>query len=280
MRSTRRTAAFAASIAAGVLLVALSGCAAASSTHGSGSHANTGPNTNGGLTVHTSATPKPKPTSKPNSTPTPTALPANVLFRITATATDLKSHAIVDLVETVYVPSPLTSAQNALLVKICGQSQYPSDYPNALGVDGAISLTLRTGSPAWTQYSPLAISVIMGNDEAWNADFAPSTNLVACGPQSPLVIPSTGTGVQPVSPANDPAGVSGGHGWYNGVYGWYVTDDIADEDTAAPTDLISMSNCHLQLGAAALAAAPKVAQWLAEPNPQYNNQACEYAPLD
>jgi hypothetical protein len=273
MLRTRRTAA---SIAAGVLLVALSGCAAASSSHGSSSRANTGSNTSGGLTVHTSATPKPSATS----TPTPAALPANVLFRITATATDLKSHAIADLVETVYVPTALTSAQNALLVKVCGQSQYPSDYPNALGVDGAISLTLRAGSPAWTQYSPLAISVIMGNDEAWNADFAPSTNLIACGPQSPLVIPSTGTGVQPVSPASDPAGVSGGHGWYNGVYGWYVTDDIADEDTAAPTDLISLSNCHLQLGAAAIAAAQKVAEWPAEPNPQYNNQACEYAPLD
>jgi hypothetical protein len=120
----------------------------------------------------------------------------------------------------------------------------------------------------------------MGNEEAWNASFAPSTNLVACGPQSPLIIPSTATGVEAVSPSSDPAGIAGGHGWYNGVYGWYVTDDIVNDDTPAPTDLVSMTDCNLQLGAAALAAAPKVAQWPSEPNPQFNNQACEYGPLD
>jgi hypothetical protein len=276
MLRVRTTLATTASIAAAILIVALTGCASATA-HGSASHDHKGSGSGTGVVApQKSATPK----ATVTPTPTPTALPANVLFRITATATDLKSHAVVDLVETVFVPAPLTSAQNALLVKICGTSQYPSDYPNALGVAGSLSATLRPGSPAWTQYSPLAISVIMGNEEAWDAKFSPSSNLVACGPQSPLVIPSTATGVEAVSPASDPAGVSGGHGWYNGVYGWYVTDDIVNEDTPAPTDLISLTDCHLQLGAAAIAAAPKVAQWPAEPNPQYNNQACQYAPLD
>jgi hypothetical protein len=284
MARTLPAVATAVSVAAVLLIGTLSGCASAAPAHHSASHSGSG--TGAGITAHSSstatatATAKATATATPTPAPTLTALPANVLFRITATATDLKSHAIADLVETVYVPAPITAAQNALLVKVCGTSQYPSDYPNALGVAGSLSATLRAGSPAWTQYSPLAISVVMGNEEAWDAKFSPSKNLIACGPQSPLVIPSTATGVEAVSPATDPAGVSGGHGWYNGVYGWYVTDDIDNEDTAAPTDLISMTDCNLQLGAAAIAAAPKVAQWPAEPNPQYNNQACEYAPLD
>jgi hypothetical protein len=216
-------------------------------------------------------------TAAPTSAPTPSALPANVLFRVTASATDLKSHAVVDLVETVYVPAPLTSAQNALLVKICGNDQYPGDYPNALGVSGTLSATLHAGSPAWTQYSPLGIGAVMENEVAWDVKSAPSANLLGCGTMPPLMIPSTGTGVAAVSPASNPAGVAGGHGWYNGVYGWYITNDTND---AGPAGLVTITSCNLQLGAAALAAAPKVAQWLTEPNPSDDNQACEYAPLD
>jgi hypothetical protein len=276
MLSTRRTASIAATLAAGALLVALGGCAVASPTHGSSSHVNNGAGTSGGLTAHTTATPKPTATV----TPTPTALPANVLFRITASATDLKSHAIVDLVETVYAPAPITAPQNALLVKLCGGDQYPADYPNALGVSVSLSATLRAGSAAWTQYSPLGIGAFASNEIAWDVKSAPSTNLLGCSTMPPLIIPSTGTGIAAVSPASDPAGVSGGHGWYNGVYGWYITDDIDDEDTPAPTNLVTITSCNLQLGATALAAAPKVAQWPSEPNPSDDNQACQYAPLD
>ena len=275
MRRTRLTVATTASVAAALLIVALTGCASAAPAHHSASHNGSGSGT-GAVAPHSS----PTPTATATATPTPSALPANVLFRITATATDLKSHAIVDLVETVYVPAPLTSAQNALLVKICGNDGYPSNFPQAVGVSATTSATLRAGSSAWTQYSPLGIGMILASEEAWDAKFAPSSNLVGCGPQPPIMIPSSATGIAAVSPASNPAGGSGGVGWYNGVYGWYVTDDIDNQDTPAPTDLISMTNCNLQLGAAAIAAAPKVAQWPAEPNPQYNNQACEYAPLD
>jgi hypothetical protein len=279
MLSTRRTAAITASIAAGVLLVSLSGCAAAPSSHGAKSHVNAGATTKAGVTAHTTATPKPtaKATPKVTPTPAPVALPANELFRITATATDLKSHAVVDLVEVVYVPAPLTSAQNALLVKLCGGDAYPGNYPNAVGISGTISATLRAGSPAWTQYSPLGIGAIMSNEVAWQGTFAPSANLLGCGTMPPIVIPSTGTAIAAISPASDPAGVSGGEGWYNSVYGWYITNDTND---AGPAGLVTISSCNLQVGAAALAGAPKVAQWPSEPNPSDDNQACEYAPLD
>jgi hypothetical protein len=273
MLRTSGTVAITASVAAALVIAALSGCASASPTHDSSSHDHSGSSAGAGITAHPSSTP----TATATPTPTPSALPANVLFRVTASATDLKSHAVVDLVETVYVPAPLTSAQNALLVKLCGNDQYPSDYPNALGVSGTLSATLRAGSPAWTQYSPLGIGAVMENEVAWDVKSAPSANLLGCGTMPPLMIPSTGTGVAAVSPASDPAGVAGGHGWYNGVYGWYITNDTND---AGPPGLVTISSCNLQLGAAALAGAPKVAQWPSEPNPSDDNQACEYAPLD
>jgi hypothetical protein len=273
MPSTRRTGVIAAAIAAGILLLSLSGCASASSSHGSSSHVNNGSHSSGGLVTHTSATPR----ATQSATAAPAVLPENVLFRITASATDLKSHAVVDLVETIYTPAPLTTAQNALLVSLCGGDRYPADYPNAVGVTGTISATLRAGSPAWTQYSPLGIGAFMSNEVAWTGDFAPSANLLGCGTMPPIKIPSTGTGIAAISPASDPAGISGGHGWYNGVYGWYITNDTND---AGPAGLVTITSCNLQLGAAALAAAPTVAQWPAEPNPSDDNQACQYAPLD
>ncbi|MDQ1547709.1 MAG: hypothetical protein QOH69_2613 [Actinomycetota bacterium] len=268
-----------ASIAAALLVATLTGCATASPTHGSSSHVNNGSGGTGTI-AHSPSTPTGSAAHTATPTPTPSPLPANVLFRITATATDLKSHAVVDLVETVYVPAALTSAQKALLVKICGNDGYPANFPQAVGLPATATATLRAGSPAWTQYSPLGIGMVLASEEAWTGQYAPSPELVGCGPQPPIVIPSSATGIAAVSPASNPAGGPGGVGWYNGVYGWYVTDDIDNQDTPFPTDLISMGNCNLQVGAAALAAAPKVALWPAEPNPKDNNEACEYAPLD
>lgn len=215
-------------------------------------------------------------TPDPDETPVPVPLPDNALFRITAVATG-SNGAIVDLVETVYQPVTPTAADTAKLLAECTEGNLTANYPNMAVMYGEASWTLRAGSVDWVDYSPMGVGLIMSNYSVWTGSFV-YPEFTGCGGATPAIVPSTAVGIAPLSPASDPVGVSGGHGWYNGVYGFQVTyDGDASNDTPIE-QTVFISDCALELSDAAKAAHPLVAAWPSQTQP--STYTCTFAPVD
>ncbi|MDQ1545571.1 MAG: hypothetical protein QOH69_475 [Actinomycetota bacterium] len=197
--------------------------------------------------------------------PSPGRLPDTALFRITATA---KAHngAVADLVETVYQPIAPTARDVALLDSQCnypgvaslkGQPTWESGYPNPLIVATTITSTVRTGSPAWSPDEKV-IFYFLGT-AAYTGAF---TGFEAYCAPGILGVPGTIHGVAPV-PGGDPVG--GSLGWasrfvsygFNGGGNYPVTPVVGGD--------VIVSDCAIQLSAAAKAASTVAAAWAAQP---------------
>jgi hypothetical protein len=241
------------SIAALVGMLALAGCSGGPGPHPT-SHVTKAA---APPTTHPSGSASPMPT--PGATAAP--LPADALFRVTATAT-APSGAVADLTLTVFAPKPLSSAESAKLTSDCPNQGWPGNYPNPTAIRATATATLHPGSPAWTSYSPVGFGPTLGNLSVWTGKF---TAPYDCTAPEGMLVPSTATAVAPISPANSPAGVQGGMGWYNGIYGFSQTYDGDDPNGPAASLDVKLSNCALQLGPLALAGNPDTASWVTEP---------------
>ncbi len=201
--------------------------------------------------------------SAPASGPGP--LPATALFRVTATAR-AENGAVADLVETVFQPVAPTAVDAALLDSQCnypgvqslkGQPSWESVYPSPLFVVTTITSAVRAGSPAWLPDDEV-IFYFLGT-AAYSGSFAGFEAYCAPGI---VRVPGRIHGVAPV-PGGDPVG--GASGWASeiGSYGF----DGGRNDPVAPVvgGTAIVSDCAIQLSAAAQAASPVAAAWVTQP---------------
>ena len=221
-----------------------------------------------------STTPTPAASASPEP-PAADPLPANALLRVRGVATG-SNGAIADLVETVYLPLAPTSAEIATLTDVCRYMGFPADYPNPAVIHADFSFTLRAGSPGWVDYSPMGVGANLTNDAAFSGSFV-QPDAVGCSTTGPISIPSIASGFAPLSPATDPAGPLGGLGYYNAFYGFHVTYDGDGESAVAQT--VWLSECTLEVSPAAIAGAPKMADWPATTQPT-SGYECGFGPLE
>ena len=214
----------------------------------------------------TTSPPTSHPTRGPRAAaPAPGPLPDTALFRITATA---KAHngAVADLVETVYQPISPTAKDVALLDSQCnypgvaslkGQPSWESTYPSPLVVATTITSTVRTGSPAWSPDEKV-IFYFLGT-AAYTGAF---TGFEAYCAPGILGVPGTIDGVAPV-PGGDPVG--GSFGWANRFvsYGFNAGDNYPVTPVVGGHAIVS--DCTIQLSAAAKGASTIAAAWATQP---------------
>jgi hypothetical protein len=192
-------------------------------------------------------------------------LPATALFRVTATAR-AQNGAIADLVETVFQPVATNPVDTALLDSQCnypgvrslkGQPSWESVYPSPLFVTTTITSTVRADSPTWLPDDEV-IFYFLGT-AAYSGSFAGFEAYCAPGV---LGVPGQIHGVAPV-PGGDPVG--GASGWASeiGSYGF----DGGRNDLVAPVvgGTAIVSDCAIQLSAAARVASPVAAAWATLP---------------
>ena len=220
-------------------------------------------------TAHTGTSSHP---STPHVSPTPTStpggsaanlgpLPANALFRISATAT-ASDGAVADLVETVFQPSGATAADTALLNMQCnypgapdlqGQPTWQEQYSSPLFVTTTITSTLRSGSRAWWTDDEIVFGFLGSSaySGAWTGFQA------NCSPGL-LVVPGTVHGVAPVL-SSDP--IDGTTGWAsgNGEYGFGGGGQDPRQQDVGGTALIS--DCTIEVSASAKAASSVAQSW-------------------
>lgn len=216
------------------------------------------------------------PLSTPHSSPTRTSppagspgalgpLPANALFRITATATasnGASNGAVVDLVETVFAPSAATATDTALLNVQCnypgapdlqGQPTWQDQYPSPLSVTTTITSKVRHGSHAWSAADQVVFGFL--GSSAYSGAF---TGIQAdCSPGL-LVIPGTVHGVAPVL-SSDPIGGNTGWASGNGEYGFSGGGQDPGQQNVGGTAVIS--DCGIEVSAAAKAASSVAQSW-------------------
>ena len=251
MKKSTVTAGAASAIAFAVI-VALAGCAPAVSLKSKAGHAHPGPSS------HSSSAPA------PTSTPTPTAvalgpLPANALFRITATVTE-PDGAAADLVQTVFAPAAPDSGDTALLNAQCnlsGQPTWQSNYSSPLYLTTTITATLHPGSPAWTASDQIS-AYFLGSTSAYSGAYSLAQSDCAPGYIS---IPGAIHGVAPVEATNPTLGM---YGWAS-AFGDYGFDgggnDLGALDSSG-TGVVK--NCEIEESATAKATSTVVAGWLTQ----------------
>ena len=244
-------AAGAASAIALALIVALAGCAPAVSPKAKAGHSHPGPS-------HSSSA------SAPTPTPTPTAvplgpLPANALFRITATVTE-PDGAAADLVETVFAPTAPTSADTAMLNTQCnlpGEPTWQSNYSSPAYLTTTITATLHPGSPAWTASDQIA-AYFLGSSSAYSGAYSVAQS--DCAPGY-ITIPGTVHGVAPVESSNPALGT---YGWAS-TFGDYGFDGGGNDPGALDSSGTGVvKNCAIEESVAAKATSPVVAGWLTQ----------------
>ena len=241
-------------IAAVFTVLSLSGCAPAKITHGA---ADNGAGT--GSSGHSLSTTKPM-------TPAPTSaaqapLPANALFRITATA-EQPNGAKMDLVQIVYAPTAPTATDTALLDSQCnldGQPTWESSYPGgALYVTSTVTATAHAGSPSFNNLATVGYELGSGSS-AWSGDY--SVAQAYCAPGG-IALPGQVHGVSPVL-ASNPVTSAFGWGAHTSTYG-LDGDGNDPSDPNGGGDTI-VGNCAVQLSAAAIAAVPGIVAWKTQP---------------
>jgi hypothetical protein len=256
-------------VGSSVLVVgALSGCATAapSAQAAGGSHHSTTAVTSA---PPTSAAPTPTPTPTPTWPPT---LPANALLQITATVT-APGGASANLVQTVWMPAPITAAQKTTLTAACpGEgvgsvgSPWLNNYKGAWVITTTMTATLNPGTTAWDNTKNGVLANFMGSADftgAWSGFEA------ACSPGF-IVIPGVQNAIAPIQGVN-PSGQSYGWAGEFAGYGFYG----GGNDPGSP-DLggnAVVSHCTVQLSSAA-AAVPTAAAWATKV--QKLSDGCDY----
>jgi hypothetical protein len=210
-------------IAAGALLVALSGCLPAGPTD----------------TAETPTSSDGPETGSEEETPSPAIqeeeLADDVLFRITATATG-PGGTVAELVEVVHVPRATTPADEAALD--AGLCDAWRDFSDPQVLDAQLSATATSGT--WPANS--LMFMYLGQWSLFEGDY---TDFMAYCAPALLYVPGTVSGRQVVS-GTDP---DSGDGWATKSYGFSVAvDDYVHEP--GPDEVV-LSDCRLELGPAA-----------------------------
>jgi hypothetical protein len=244
--------------ATALVMGALTGCAPATTGIPSASHAHKGSGSNS-ITPTPSATPIVTPTATPTLTG-PAPLPANALFRISATVT-APGGASANLVQTVFMPAPITAAQRAQLNTGCaGENDQDAtgapwlhNYQSAWILSSTMTATLNPGSPAWnnTTNGVLADYVGFGYFSGSYMGFE-----AACAPGF-ITIPGTQQAIAPIQGTN-PAGQPYGWAGEFGSYGFYGGGNDPGGPDMGGTAVVS--HCLVQLSSTA-AANPTAAAW-------------------
>jgi hypothetical protein len=248
------------SVTAILLLGALGGCTA--TVTGGTSASKSKPDA--GSLAHPSTTAQPKtPTASASPTPSgPPPLPANALFQISATVKASSNGATADLIQTVYTPVAQNPTDAALLDSQCnfgGSDDWRQAHPNSIFLDTTLVATLQPGSPAFLPDDQVDFQYSSGAN-AYSGDWAPFE--APCASQF-IKIPGKIHGVATV-PSSDP--VHGFEGWAesNGAYyGFWAGGNQPGTPDSGGTAVVS--NCVIQLSAAAIAAGPVVAAWATQP---------------
>jgi hypothetical protein len=193
--------------------------------------------------------------------PTPAPLPANGLFQINAVAT-ASNGAIVDLVETAYLPGAADAAQKALLDSQCnypavaafqGQPRWETQYPGAVYMNVTITATARAGTPAWPNSTdPVVFDFLPVS--AYTGAYTVAQASCAAGV---IAVPGTVNGIAPLWGSN-PA--RGPYGWATplGTYGF----NGGGNDPSGPNPGTAVvTDCAVQLSGTAAAASASVAAW-------------------
>ena len=233
------------------LIVALAGCAPA--VHPGSKTGNGNPASNGSAAA--SATPSATPTAAGLG-----PLPANALFRITATVTE-PGGAKADLVETVFAPAAPTASDTALLNAQCnfpGDPGWAANYANPLYVTATITATLHPGTHAWSADDGVA-AYFSGSAAAFSGDYHVAQADCADGNIS---IPGTIHGVVPVDASNPSTGTYGWAGPMAG-YGFDGGGNFPGDANSGGTGVVK--DCVIEESAAATAASPVVEGWLTQP---------------
>ncbi|MEP6844306.1 MAG: hypothetical protein ABJA11_12335 [Pseudolysinimonas sp.] len=177
----------------------------------------------------------------PTPTPTLTAapLPADVLFRITVTAT-APNGAVAKLTETVHAPVAATDQQAADEAQLDNEcDSWRNAYSSTQFLVGQLSATVVSGS--WD--SNQVVAADMASYPVWQGDQRPFQAFCASA------LPSIPGGSRAVSPVGGGDADRGG-GWAIYRYGFGVPTDPSAGDTPSVTDVV-LSHCGIQLGAAA-----------------------------
>lgn len=226
---------------------ALSGCAPAVGSHPKPGH--------GHPTAPRSASAVPS--------PTPSALgplPANALFRITATVTE-PGGATADLVQTVFGPVAPTASDTALLDAQCNlpsQPTWQSQYTRPRFITTTVTATLRAGSKPWNTDDQVA-SYFFGGSSAFAGDYMSAQAPCADGY---IGIPGTLHGVAAVE-GNDTATATFGWAGQFGEYGFDGGGNDAAALDSSGTGVVG--NCAIEESAEAEATSDVVKAWLTQP---------------
>jgi hypothetical protein len=191
-------------------------------------------------------TPSAKPTrtadARPTATPTPTApaLPADVLFRITATATAPDGTAAA-LTETVHVPVDATEHQTGDEAQLDNECDgWRQAFSGTQFLVANVTTTLPGGAD-WSDADG-QIAVDMAAYPVWSGDQKPYQALCAT---ALAVIPGSARAVSPVAGGKP----DGDGGWAVFRYGFGVPTPSGTA-TPAPGGVV-FSHCRIQMGAAA-----------------------------
>jgi hypothetical protein len=190
----------------------------------------------------------------PSGTPTPTIppLPADVLFKISVTAT-APNGAVATLTETVHAPVATTDQQTADETQLDNEcDSWRTAFSSTQFVVGELSATVVSGS--WD--SSQVVAADMAGYPVWQGDERPFQAF--CASALPT-IPGAARAVSPVG--GDDADTNGGWAIYR--YGFGVPTDPSAGDSPAAADLV-LSHCSIQLGAAAHGSA-FASSWPASP---------------
>lgn len=190
-------------------------------------------------TAHAASTTSATPT--PSATPTAPPLPADVLFRISATAT-APNGAVAKLTETVHAPVAATDQQTADEAQLDNEcDSWRTAYSPTKFLVGQVTAIVVSGT--WDPNQ--AIAADMAGYPVWQGDERPFQGFCASAMPN---IPGAARAVSPVGGGD--ADRNGGWAIYR--YGFGVPTDPGASAGAGPstTDAV-LSHCTIQLGAAA-----------------------------
>ncbi len=197
-------------------------------------------------TPTSSAKPTRSATAKPTAAPTASAspLPADVLFRITATATSPNGTAVA-LTETVSAPVDTTEHQTGDEAQLDSECDgWRQAFPSIQFVVAQITSTLPAGA-SWSEDDG-QIAVDMAGYPVWQGDQKPFQELCAT---ALAVIPGSARAVSPVAAGKPDAD----GGWAVFRYGFSAPGTTASSSaTASPSaGGVVFTHCRIQMGAAA-----------------------------
>ena len=244
----------AAAVAAAATVLALAGCTPGASTSSSASPTSPRPVASGSATASTPA-------------PSATALPADVLLRVSAVATDAGG-ATAHLVLTAHVPSDGDGSEPAAMSAAqCDDSTWQTDTPAPrqwIRLD--LDATAPTGD--WPHVDGIGVETGSGQRwQAWTGGWALFES--DCAPGF-AVIPGSAQGVEPVSST---ASTTDRSSWLFAPWGFDWMDDAPTIDRPPFT----FTSCTIELGpaaesyAATLTRTPPVAGQTAD-------DSCEFGP--